>query len=923
MTVTVNALPVVNAGEDFSIPNGTSTTLDATVTGADTYSWTPASSLLDATVEDPETVNLSVTTTFVLTATLSATGCSNTDDIQVTITGSALSSTATATPSTICAGSASQLGAGASGGSGSYSYSWTSSPAGFTSTISNPTVTPAVTTTYYVEVDDGYSTVNSQVTVTVNAIPAAPTAGSNSPVCEGTALNLTASTISGATYSWTGPNGFTSTLQNPTIASATTAATGLYSVIATVSGCASSAGTVNVTVNAIPAAPTAGSNSPVCAGSTLNLTASTISGATYSWTGPNGFTSTLQNPTIADVTTAAAGQYNVTATVNGCTSVAGSVTVTVNTKVTPTFTQLGPYCSGVTPGILPTTSNNGITGTWSPATINTTITGPTVYTFTPTAGLCATTATMTVTVNALPVVNAGEDISIPNGTSTTLNATVTGADTYSWTPASSLVDATVEDPTTVNLSVTTTFVLTATLSATGCSNTDDVKVTITGSALNATATATPSTICSGSTTQLGAGASGGSGSYSYSWTSDPAGFTSTLSNPTVTPAVTTTYYVEVDDGYSTVNSQVTVTVNPIPAAPAAGSNSPVCEGTTLNLTATMISGATYSWTGPNGFTSTLQNPTIASATTAAAGQYNVTATVNGCTSVAGSVTVTVNSLPLPVITGPSTACTSSSGNVYTTTAGMSDYTWTISAGGSITAGGGTTSNSVTVTWNSTGAQSVSVNYTNINGCRAATPTVYTVTVNDCFKTLNLSSVLLEGLYDGSGTMRQAWNESGPQWPAGIADKIIVELHDAANYSNIIYTDANISLSTTGTAVVTIPAIYNGSYYVTIKHRNSLETTTVTSISFAGGIINQSFGARSNIYGGNLSLSYDGRYLIYSGDVNQDGFIDTQDYIGIDNDSYNYVAGYLDTDVDGSGIIDTNDYIPIDNNNYNYIGTVLP
>ncbi|NLH79200.1 MAG: hypothetical protein GX465_19455, partial [Acidobacteria bacterium] len=520
MTVTVNSLPVVDAGESKTIANGTSTTLIGTVTGDGpfNYSWTPADKLLNATIINPTTLNLSSTTIFTLTATSQATGCYASDNVTITVEGSALSATATATPSTICAGSSAQLGAGASGGSGSYTYTWTSDPAGFTSALSNPTVTPAVTTTYYVEVDDGYSTVNSQVTVTVNAIPAAPTAGSNSPVCEGTALNLTASTISGATYSWTGPNGFTSTLQNPTIASATTAATGLYSVIATVSGCASPAGTVNVTVNAIPAAPTAGSNSPICEGTTLNLTATMISGATYSWTGPNGFTSTLQNPTIVNVTTAAAGQYNVTATVNGCTSVAGSVTVTVNTKVTPTFTQLGPYCSGVTPGILPTTSNNGITGTWSPATINTTITGPTVYTFTPTAGLCATTATMTVTVNALPVVNAGEDISIPNGTSTTLDATVTGADTYSWTPASSLLDATVEDPETVNLSVTTTFVLTATLSATGCSNTDDIQVTITGSALSSTATATPSTICAGSASQLGAGASGGSGSYSYSWT---------------------------------------------------------------------------------------------------------------------------------------------------------------------------------------------------------------------------------------------------------------------------------------------------------------------------------------------------------------------------------------------------------------------
>ena len=63
-------------------------------------------------------------------------------------------------------------------------------------------------------------------------------------------------------------------------------------------------------------------------------------------------------------------------------------------------------------------------------------------------------------------------------------------------------------------------------------------------------TATPSTLCAGGSTQLSAGASGGSGSYTYSWSSNPAGFTSALANPTVTPAVNTTYTVVVNDGYT-------------------------------------------------------------------------------------------------------------------------------------------------------------------------------------------------------------------------------------------------------------------------------------------------------------------------------------------------------------------------------------
>jgi len=208
---------------------------------------------------------------------------------------------------------------------------------------------------------------------------------------------------------------------------------------------------------------------------------------------------------------------------------------------------------------------------------------------------------------------------------------------------------------------------------------------------------------------------------------------------------------------------------------------------------------------------------------------------------------------------------------------------------------------------------------------AATSVSQTLTVSGIVtdKTLNLTSVMLEGLYNGSGTMRQAWNESGPQWPPGVADHITVELHSATSYSTVVYYVADVPLSTVGTATVSILAAYDGSYYITIKHRNSIETTTAVPISFSSGIINQSFGTQANVYGGNLGESIDGYYLIYGGDVNQDGFVDTQDYVGVDNDSYNYVSGYLATDSDGNGTIDTNDYILIDNNNYNYIGTIHP
>jgi hypothetical protein len=192
------------------------------------------------------------------------------------------------------------------------------------------------------------------------------------------------------------------------------------------------------------------------------------------------------------------------------------------------------------------------------------------------------------------------------------------------------------------------------------------------------------------------------------------------------------------------------------------------------------------------------------------------------------------------------------------------------------------------------------------------------------KILNLSSIFLEGLYDGSGTMRRAMTDLGFIYPDPlIADQVTVELHDDANYSTVIYSASNVNLSTTGTATLTVPAIHNGSYYVTLKHRNSVETTTATAVSFAGSTISQSFGAPANVYGGNIGLMIDGHYVIYAGDVNQDGAIDSGDFTPVDNDASIYAAGYLATDINGDGAIDSGDFTSIDNNGLNYIGSSHP
>lgn len=172
--------------------------------------------------------------------------------------------------------------------------------------------------------------------------PATPTVTSNAPICSGGTLTLSASsTTAGATYLWTGPNGFTSTAANPSITNVTVAASGTYNVTARLSGCTSAAGSVTVVINPTPAGNVASNNGPICEGENITLsgTTSTIGTISYNWTGPNGFTSNLQNPVINGATIAATGTYSliITGTTNTQACAASPVTTNVTIKPVPTI----------------------------------------------------------------------------------------------------------------------------------------------------------------------------------------------------------------------------------------------------------------------------------------------------------------------------------------------------------------------------------------------------------------------------------------------------------------------------------------------------------------------------------------------------------------------------------------------------------
>jgi len=601
--VTVNSLPIVYAGADQSIPNGTWTTInDNTVTpaGTYTYSWTPTGSMSDPSVFHSTTTSLSSTTQFIFTVTDQTTSCtSSPDTVIITVTGGTLA--VSVENDTICNGESANLNAVASGGSGSYTYSWTSNPAGFTSSIANPIVSPTSTTIYNISVNDGFNTVNSSMTVVVNPLPnvTATSDATGNSICLGDNVTLTG-TGNADTYTW--DNGITDGI------AFSPSTTQTYTVIGdnTTTGCSNS-DQITITVNSLPTA-SASNNGPICSGNPLNLIGGVGGLSVYAWSGPNAYLNSSQSPTVSvSATSTLSGTYTITVTdANGCQDTASTI-VTVYDLPNATAANNGPVCEGAQ---LMLTGGDTLMNSyyWS---------GPNGY-------------------------NIGAQCPIVSGSATT--------------------------------SMSGTYTLTIT-DGNGCQNTTSTNVTV--NALPTASATNNGPLCENDTLTL---TGGSSGMTSYLW-DGPNGYNDTVQNPVVSNSVTSvmsgTYNITITDNNGCQNSaSTTVTVNPLPTATALN-NGPVCIGTALSLTGGTNGLVNYSWSGPNGYSITNQNPIVSSSATALmAGIYTITVT-NGsnCTDTA-STNVVINSLPISTATSNSPVCKGSELNLTGGPNNMNNYTWT-------------------------------------------------------------------------------------------------------------------------------------------------------------------------------------------------------------------------------------------------------
>ncbi|QIP17093.1 hypothetical protein G8759_32880 [Spirosoma aureum] len=563
----------------------------------------------------------SVTATF-------AEGCSNTATAQVTIGQPTVyigsySAETNSYNTTFCPGSNVRLAAFPSASTALATYQW-SGPNGFTSTAQSFTLTNgsaanagiySVTATFSGSCSN---TATASQTITIREPFASAFSsdvnsyGGNSvnTFCPSSSFRIAATLSSNSvstSYQWSGPDGFSSSASSTTLTNATAAMAGVYSVTATYSG--SCAGTATASLTITIGTPyvfafsldstnmNGGYIYTFCPGSSFRISAASSSSSapvTYQWSGPNGFTSTASSTTLSNATAAMSGTYSVTATFSGGCSNTATARVTIGL---PTV-SVGSYW----------VDNNSYSTTFCP-------------------GSNVRLAAASSSSSAL----ATYQWSGPNGfTSTAQSFTLTNA-------------------TAANAGI---YSVTATFSG-SCSNTAIASQTIQIGQPSLNISSNPYA-CPGGQLSLNAWPFVGYSTYNapatYQWRG-PNGFTSSTQNFTltnVTPAMAGTYSVTATlsgacAGVVTTSTEVQVKKPLVDIhsrlTGGASIGERYCPGTSFDLTAIFVytaadslssrSALTYQWSGPNGFSSSVKQPTILSANSLASGIYSVTVTVAG------------------------------------------------------------------------------------------------------------------------------------------------------------------------------------------------------------------------------------------------------------------------------------------------------
>jgi hypothetical protein len=553
---------------------------------------------------------------------------------------------------------------------------WYTSNSGGTGYSSiTPSTSGLGSTTYYVsQTVNGCEGPRAGLVVTVNAIPAAPTATNPGPYCEG--ATASALTASGQNLKWYGTNANGGTPSgSATVPS--TSASALYYVSQTVNACESARTAISVQVKDAPNAPTTTPAPDYCPNQTAAaLGATATSGATLNWYGTNASGSATATPSVPGTTQSGTFTYYVSQTLNGCEGPKASINVTI--KSTPPAPTVSPaaYCVGQPASALTATPSNGGSLTWY--------------------GTAASGGTASAAAPIPPTGSAGS----------------------------------------------TTYYVSQTVN--GCEG-PRAGLTVTVNAISAAPTATnPGPYCEGATASAltaagqnlkwyGTDATGGSGSGSATVPSTAA---SAIGN--------TVYYVsQTVNGCESPRTAITVQVKTTPGAPATSAAPSYCQNqSAVALGATATSGATLNWYGTNASGSATATASVPGTTQAGTFTYYVSQTINGCEGPKASINVTIKPTPsAPGVGGTITACQNRSGSALSATPSNGG---TLNWYGTASTGGTPSSVAPSVSTASLGTLTYYVSQS-INGCEGPRASI-AVTVNavPSIPTANSSPVYCEG-----------------------------------------------------------------------------------------------------------------------------------------------------------------------------------
>ncbi|MFN8712117.1 MAG: GEVED domain-containing protein [Bacteroidota bacterium] len=676
---------------------------------------------------------------------------------------------------------------------GTPTYTW--SPATFlnNTAISNP-LASAVTasTTYTVTASNGGCTSTQTVAITAgSALSATASASPAATVCAGSNITLNGNAVGGGspfTYSWSGPNSFTSSSQNPTISAATTAATGTYTLTIN-DGCSSTATvTVAITVNGLPTVTATPASGLIClpGGSPVTITAG--GAATYTWLPTTALTPSTGAVVSANPT--ATTTYTVTGTgANGCVNTA-TATITVGQTLTMNSVTATPasICSGgssvlaASASLPPATycQPTYLTGTgfgdYITSVVLNTLNNPTGASPSPYYTLYPATAPTTTTL----VAGSTYTITLVAGTYT-LNDLAVWID-YNQNGVLNNAGEKIGETNDLGAApASTSFTFTVPLTALN----GQVRLRVREMDYSGIGTMDPCAVQSsfGETEDYIITITGGASPATYSWS--PGTFLSSTTGATVnaTSVTAATTYTATATAPSGCTATGTVTISLPAALTSAGSVSPsntVCANSNLTLSATPTGGLapyTYAWTGPNSFTASTASPAITAITTAGSGTYTCVITDNCGTTSTVTVAVTVNALPSVSITGTSSICAGGSSVLTGSSGGTSQ--WYLNGSPIATA----TSNTYTATLPGV----YNLIKTNTNGCSDSAAVGFTLVVNalPTVTAAATSTTVCSGdtvTFTGSGATTYVWS-------GGVTDGVATAV-TAGGFYSVVGTDAN-------------------------------------------------------------------------------------------------------------------------------------